>query len=359
MWINFRIDAPIGDGNITFGEIKRWIQETYRIPARYQHLQFAPDGFNFELLDDNVTVMAYGLDNDDILYMALAPVATESGSASNMSVNFDGHGNHVGAQNPPETQAGAGNANYNNINNVEDGMFNVHEHLVADLDLNYNPNPDMMIINDPPLMNQHNLNLNAAVDMDDNLNQSMNANTVNYEQFGIILNTFPNTPLFVAGDHNPNLGMMNNPPIMNQNLNAPVDMNDNLNQDMNVNIINYGPLAEIFEFIRNPLLPIDQLGGKQHNPIADELDDWHMGMNPTISTWDKSDALPQINANQFFDRLNETLMSTGRPPWWQSWAAEGGIGAAGEAGPSNTATRSNFKVNIVSEDDTHTSEFLM
>lgn len=96
MWINFRIDAPIGDGNITFGEIKRWIQETYRIPARYQHLQFAPDGFNFELLDDNVTVMAYGLDNDDRLYMALEPVATGSGSASNMSVNFDCHGNHVG-----------------------------------------------------------------------------------------------------------------------------------------------------------------------------------------------------------------------------------------------------------------------
>lgn len=47
-----------------------------------------------------------------------------------------------------------------------------------------------------------------------------------------------------------------------------LDVNDNLNQGMNVNIVNYGPLVEIFEFIRNPLLPIDQLGGKQQNPIA-------------------------------------------------------------------------------------------
>lgn len=61
------------------------------------------------------------------------------------------------------------------------------------------------------------------MDMDDNLNQGMNANIMNYGPFGIILNTFPNAPLFVAGDQNPNPGMMNHPLIMNQhnlNLNA-------------------------------------------------------------------------------------------------------------------------------------------
>lgn len=60
--------------------------------------------------------------------------------------------------------------------------------------------------------------------MDDNINQGMNANIVNYGPFGVILNSIPNAPLFVASDQNPNLGMMNDPPIMNQhnlNLNAP------------------------------------------------------------------------------------------------------------------------------------------
>lgn len=46
------------------------------------------------------------------------------------------------------------------------------------------------------------------------------ANIVNYGPFGVILNSIPNAPLLVAGDQNSNSGMMNDPPIMNQhNLN--------------------------------------------------------------------------------------------------------------------------------------------
>lgn len=41
--------------------------------------------------------------------------------------------------------------------------------------------------------------------------------------------------------------------------------------------------------------------------------------------------------NKFYFLITALILRPRR--WWQNWAAEGGIGAAGEASPSHTVTR--------------------